>query len=190
VTGGTDLSGGIVGVQAGFNWHAGILVVGGEIDGQWSGQQATFTANCGADCSASEAIRIRALVTARGRAGIAYDWIMGYVTGGAAFLNAIDDLTLTIGGVTGEFLPLSSTALGWIVGAGVEFAVWEAWSVKLEYLYLRVTDVIAEAAIPGVLGQGTASLNADFSGSIVRFGVNYRFGPASNLPYPATYLRD
>jgi outer membrane immunogenic protein len=84
VPGSGSPSGAIVGGQIGFNWQAGMFVFGGEIDGQWSGQENTFSTVCGTGCSATESIKIRSLATGRGRLGLAFDWFMPYVTGGAA----------------------------------------------------------------------------------------------------------
>ena len=39
-----------------------MFVFGGEIDGQWSGQENTFTTPCGATCTATETIKIRSIV--------------------------------------------------------------------------------------------------------------------------------
>ena len=64
-------SGAIAGGQIGFNWQAGMFVFGGEIDGQWSGQENTFTTSCGAGCTATQSIKIRSLSTGRGRFGLA-----------------------------------------------------------------------------------------------------------------------
>ena len=63
-----------------------MFVFGAEIDGQWSGQENTFTVACGARRSATEFIKIRSLATGRGRFGLAFDWFMPYVTGGAALV--------------------------------------------------------------------------------------------------------
>ena len=84
VPGSGSPSGAIAGGQIGFNWQAGMFVFGAEIDGQWSGQENTFSAACGPGCTATESIKIRSLATGRGRFGLAFDWFMPYVTGGAA----------------------------------------------------------------------------------------------------------
>ena len=47
VTGSGSPSGAIAGGQIGFNWQAGMFVFGAEIDGQWSGQENTFTVVAG-----------------------------------------------------------------------------------------------------------------------------------------------
>jgi outer membrane immunogenic protein len=170
-------NGAIAGGQIGFNWQAGMFVFGGEIDGQWSGQQNTFTTPCGATCTATETIKIRSLVTGRGRFGLAFDWFMPYVTGGAALVDGLNNLNMTVAGTTASFAPLSHSTLGWTAGAGVEVALWSNWSAKLEYLYISANGATKIAPIPSVLGLGTVSTPGDYRDNIVRVGFNYRFGP-------------
>jgi outer membrane immunogenic protein len=177
VPGSGSPSGAIAGGQIGFNWQAGMFVFGGEIDGQWSGQENTFSAACGPGCTATESIKIRSLATGRGRFGLAFDWFMPYVTGGAAMVNGLNNLTMTVGGTTASFAPLSHTTLGWTAGAGVEVALWSNWSAKLEYLYVSANGATKLAPIPSVLGLGFASTPGDYRDNIVRVGFNYRFGP-------------
>jgi outer membrane immunogenic protein len=177
VPGSGSPSGAIAGGQIGFNWQAGMFVFGGEIDGQWSGQENTFSVACGPSCTATESIKIRSLATGRGRFGLAFDWFMPYVTGGAAMVNGLNNLSMTVGGTTASFAPLSHTTLGWTAGAGVEVALWSNWSAKLEYLYVSANGATKIAPIPSVLGLGFASTPGDYRDNIVRVGFNYRFGP-------------
>jgi opacity protein-like surface antigen len=172
-----NLSGAIAGGQIGFNWQAGMFIFGAEIDGQWSGQQGSFTVACTTSCAASENVRIKSLATARGRFGLAFDWMMPYVTAGAALVNASDDLIATAGGLTGSFQSFGASTLGWTAGAGVEVALWGNWSAKLEYLHIQVEDLISNTRIPNPLGIGDASEDAGYHNNIVRVGLNYRFGP-------------
>ncbi len=177
IVGSGSPNGAIAGGQIGFNWQAGMFVFGGEIDGQWSGQENTFTAACGTDCTATETIKIRSLVTGRGRVGLAFDWFMPYVTGGAALVDGLNNLSMTVAGTTASFAPLSHSTLGWTAGAGVEVALWSNWSAKLEYLYISANGATKIAPIPNVLGLGTVSTPGDYRDNIVRVGFNYRFGP-------------
>jgi opacity protein-like surface antigen len=157
--------------------QAGMFVFGAEIDGQWSGQESTFTVGCGAGCTATQNVKLRSIVTGRGRLGLAFNWIMPYVTGGAALVNGIDNLTMTVGGTTASFMPLSGSTLGWTAGAGVEVALWSNWSAKFEYLYVSANGATVTAPIPNALGLGFASTPMEFRDNIVRVGLNYRFGP-------------
>jgi opacity protein-like surface antigen len=171
--------GGIAGGQIGFNWQAGRIVFGAELDGQWSGQQSTASVVCNGTppCAANETVRIRSLTTGRARFGLAFDWLMPYVTAGGALVNARDNLTVTVGGASASFPPLTGTTLGWTAGAGVDVALSSNWSARFEYLYIRANDVTSSVSIPGVLGVGTASETAAYRDNIVRVGLNYRIGP-------------
>jgi outer membrane immunogenic protein len=191
------LSGAIAGGQIGFNWQAGWAVFGAEFDAQWTGQRASFApsstsqpviAQFGAQvpaacskvgCGASESVRIKSLLTGRARFGVAFDWIMPYVTAGAALASVSDDLILTIGGVSGAFNTDSqSNRLGWTAGAGVDVALTSNWSARFEYLYVSVEDISStNGRIPNVLGVGFTNKHIDVRDNIVRVGVNYRFGP-------------
>src|SRR5215831_14742759 len=172
--------GGIAGGQIGFNWQAGMVVFGAELDAQWSGQSNTVSLICTPPkpgCTASEAIKIRSLTTGRARVGLAFDWLMPYVTAGAALVNARDDLTVNVGGVSALFPPLSNTSLGWTAGAGVDVALSSNWSARFEYLHIRANDLTSSVSIPGFLGVGTAAESAAYRDNIVRVGLNYRIGP-------------
>ena len=174
------LSGAIAGGQIGFNWQAGWAVFGAEFDAQWSGQRASFAVACSTPgCAANESVKIKSLLTGRARFGVAFDWIMPYVTAGAALANVSDDLILTIGGVSGAFNTDSGSArLGWTAGAGVDVALTSNWSARFEYLYVSVEDITSfNGRIPNVLGVGFTNKHIDVRDNIVRVGVNYRFGP-------------
>jgi outer membrane immunogenic protein len=192
-------SGGVAGGQMGFNWQVGRFVFGAEIDGQWSGQQATFAVGCNIGCSAVQNVSIKTFATGRARFGLAYDWLMPYVTAGAAMVNVSDDLLVTAGGITGKFQSLSGTTLGWTAGAGVDVALTSNLSARLEYLYVRAEDHSTSAQIPSQFFTPTTNSpfvneSGAFQNSIVRVGLNYRFGPRGGpgiverpLAAPATY---
>ena len=102
---------------------------------------------------------------------------MPYVTGGAALVNGLNNLSMTVAGTTASFAPMSHSTLGWTAGAGVEVALWSNWSAKLEYLYISANGATKVAPIPNALGVGFASTPGDYRDNVVRVGFNYRFGP-------------
>src|SRR5438132_4522343 len=172
--------GGIAGGQVGFNWQAGMVVFGAEFDAQWSGQSNAVSLICTPPipgCTATEAVKIRSLTTGRARIGLAFDWLMPYVTAGGVLVNARDDLTVNVGGASANFQPLSNTTLGWTAGAGVDVALSSNWSARFEYLHIRANGITSSVLIPGFLGNGTASETASYRDNIVRVGLNYRIGP-------------
>ena len=177
LAGSGNLSGAIAGGQVGYNWQAGMLVFGAEFDAQWSGQKGSFAVACTPGCTATQNITIRSLMTGRARVGLAFDWIMPYVTAGGAVVNINDDLTVTAAGVTGSFLGLSDSSMGWTAGAGVDIALTSNWSARFEYLYIKAGDHSATTFIPNQLGVGTVIEGGSYQDNIVRVGLNYRFGP-------------
>ncbi len=156
-----NLSGGMAGGTAGFNWQTGPVVLGVEGDIDWAGLSgSTASAACpGGSCGTSETW----LSTVRGRAGYAFDRFLPYVTGGLA----AGDIRAAAPGLPGG----STTNTGWTVGGGVEFALPGNWSAKAEYL--RV-DLGSFNCGPGC--GGTPNENVSMRENVFRAGVNYHFG--------------
>lgn len=146
-----DTSGGLVGGTLGYNWQAGQAVFGIEGDIDWTNLRGSG-ACAGTTCET----RNDWLGTVRGRIGYAFDRVMPYVTGGAAFGN----IKASAAGIGDA----SESKAGWTVGGGLEAAVAGPWTAKVEYLYVD-------------LGRGASFVGADtdFKTNIVRAGLNYRF---------------
>ena len=111
----------------------------------------------------------------RGRAGIAFDRVLWYATGGWAFGARLPSGPLTSSNAAG---PISTTAFstssrmnGWTVGAGIEWAFLDHWSAKLEYLYIDFgsRDNVAIPGGPFIITNG------HFIDNVARAGVNYKF---------------
>ena len=84
--------------------------------------------------------------------------MLPYVTGGFAWgHNEVTDL---FDGFTSD-----NTHYGWTVGAGLEYAVTNNWTVKAEYLYMDLGKEYYD------------SIGADvgLTSSTARLGVNYKF---------------
>lgn len=157
-TGGFDLSGGVIGGTAGFNWQTGQVVLGAEGDVDWSGLSGTTAAGCPAGCTT----RNDWLGTVRGRAGYAFDRFLPYVTGGLA----AGDIRASPPGFSGA----SQTNLGWTVGAGLEVAIAGNWSAKAEYLHVDLGSFNCGLNC-GLVAPDNVSLQAN----VGRGGVNYKF---------------
>lgn len=153
-----DPSGAMVGLTAGYNWQGAgnpfVFGVEGDID--WTNVRGSSICG-GTTCET----RNSWLGTVRGRVGYAWDRILPYVTGGAAFGN----IKTEVAGLAGA----SNSNIGWTLGTGIEAAVAPNWSAKVEYLYARIGDTTCSAA-----ACGTAS-NVNLRLNVLRAGVNYRF---------------
>jgi outer membrane immunogenic protein len=136
------------GIQGGYNWQTGLLVIGGEADLQISGANDTF---------APWKFSNPWFGTVRGRAGYAVNNFIIYGTAGLAF----GDLQAQSFGLVTE----NHTNVGWTAGAGVEAGFAQNWSAKIEYLFVD-------------LANNTYSLTGASNGltaSLFRMGVNYHF---------------
>jgi outer membrane immunogenic protein len=153
-----NLSGGLAGGTAGFNWQLGRGVLGLESDLDWSSLHGTSTALC-PGCTTNNDW----LATVRGRAGLAFDRFMPYVTGGLA----VGDIRATAPGFPGN----RDTNAGWTVGAGLEYALTNNWSAKAEYLHVDLGKLNC-----GFSCGATANNNVSVRSDQVRGGLNFRFG--------------
>jgi outer membrane immunogenic protein len=144
---GTQPSGVLGGLQAGYNWQSGSIVYGLEGDLQLSSADDTF---------APWKFSNPWFGTARGRVGYAFNNVLLYGTGGLAF-----------GELKGQGFGFSEShsSVGYTVGAGAEFALNQNWSAKIEYLYVDLSE--KHFTVTG--------LPNGYQFSTVRVGVNYRF---------------
>ena len=185
-------SGFIGGGQVGYNWQMNPMwVVGLESDIQGANLKNTLSLPGPNDVTrimtASEKLDL--FGTVRGRVGITpSDHMLLYATGGLAYGNASLSTALTRPGFTGPPAPANGcggfnncqagsateTRIGWTVGAGLEWAFVNNWSLKAEYLYYDLGSISHSMTDPFFPAAYNASAN--LKGSIARIGVNYRFG--------------
>jgi outer membrane immunogenic protein len=148
-------SGGMIGGTAGYNWQFGQTVFGLEADIDWANIRGTGFCTFGCETKADW------LGTVRGRLGYAWDRFMPYVTGGLAFGNIQANPAF---GFAGD----STTNAGWTIGAGVEFALAQNWTAKVEYLHYDLGSFTCTTCAP-------VATKVDFNADVVRGGVNFRF---------------
>ena len=163
-TGNFNVSGGLVGGTIGGNYQIGSFVLGLEGDGDWSNVSGTtFNGGCGGVGCTTQS---NWLATARGRAGYAWDRVLFYGTGGAAFAN--------VQGSAGALPFSSSTQTGWTAGVGAEYAFAPNWTAKVEYLYVGLGNASCPAA--NCAATGGINTNVALNENIIRGGVNFKFG--------------
>jgi outer membrane immunogenic protein len=87
---------------------------------------------------------------------------MVYATGGGAFTD--------VKASTAAASWSSNTELGWTVGAGIEGAITDNLTAKIEYLYADFENSTCAAASCGV-----AVSSVTLKENMVRAGLNYKF---------------
>jgi outer membrane immunogenic protein len=162
----TSSTGGIDSGEFGANWQNGKAVVGFESDMQWSDQWAAPLTSCGLGCSLNDRVKVPWLATLRARAGTAIDRMYIYGTGGFATSGIADSLNPTASGGAPNFVNLSAGDLDWTIGGGMEFAIDQNVSAKIEYLHTSPAAGAPESLFDAAT---TGSVRND----IVRGGINY-----------------
>jgi len=130
-----DIFGYMLGGQIGCDYQfASNWVVG--IEGAVSGGGIRAKTNFATPAIAGDTTTFKAttdfLMSATARVGYAWDRWMLYAKGGVA--GAGDKYSALDAFQTYDFEGLENR-IGWTAGAGVEWALWQDWSVKLEYDY-------------------------------------------------------
>ena len=209
-------SGIIGGGQIGYNFQWGSIVFGPEADLGYLGLSGSRSAAltpapdclahyrgdmCGLNAKYSSSGGLYGDIT--GRVGYAVDQTLFYAKGGIAFLdtdfkaNYVGQNCSTarncwlhpnapVNASTFNF-EQSQTLSGWTVGGGIEYALSQEWSVKVEYQHFDFgsTSFRHEGVfdIPGTPWHSTLKGSAEISqtADAIKVGVNFHFDTTSNL---------
>ncbi len=178
----TGKDGFIGGVQIGYNYQMGNIVLGVETDLQYidGKRSSSFTSPALGGLTTAAGSELNYLGTVRARLGlVASERLLIYATGGLAYGNP--DNTAAVVAVGPGALwggGSDSTRFGYTVGAGAEYALTNNWTAKLEYLYY---DLGRRTVTAGPLNAAATATGVAYqarfenTGSIVRAGVNYKF---------------
>jgi opacity protein-like surface antigen len=175
----------IGGGQIGFNHQVGSVVFGVEADVTGANSDGTNTCFAVSGSTATSNCRVRPdlYTTVTGRIGYAVDRTLFYAKGGAAWTRGTVDMFVN-NNPKGVFTSTNSFVTpGWTVGAGVEYALAPAWSMKLEYDYLSFQD--QDVATPYAPGNPFVTApTTTISQHVHQFklGLNYRLADGVNWP--------
>jgi outer membrane immunogenic protein len=163
----------IGGAHLGYNLQIAQWVVGleGSVDG--TSMHSSFTP-AGFFSTVQFSDRVAVEGSIRARAGIAFNRVLLYATGGAAFAG-IDNtyLLLPPAFAAGTSEKVTKTRAGWTVGGGIAYAVTNNWSVRAEYRYSdygRYNDFPFQGEVPGGL-----IARHHLTENQVQAGVSYKF---------------
>lgn len=157
-TASADIPGFLAGGQIGGNYQFGAIVLGAEVDFDGSTVTKSIT---GPVASATE--QIPWLGTFRGRLGVAFDRFLVYGTAGGAAIELRSDVNAGAAGSTSTTITHGT----WTAGGGVEYALTDSLSARLEYLYFDAGDMNV-----GYIGPLTVT--GHVQENILRAGLNYR----------------
>ena len=170
------------GIQAGYNVQFGGLVLGLEADVSLMDAAAKGTYSApdlflfyGIMTHSTFRSELDALGTLRARAGMAFDRALFYITGGVAVGEVTNGFDVSIPGFYENGWSHSRTEWGWAAGAGLEYAIWDNLSAKLEYLYYNLGDRTIRYMDPPNFGDEYLDYRFKHQGSTARAGLNYRF---------------
>ena len=164
-TRGLSPDGGFVGGTLGYNWEVNSFVLGLEGDIAWAGIRGSRNCGVGLTCKVDQDY----IGTVRGRVGYAFGPALIYATGGYAVSDV--KARINVAPLLGTSPSQTKTRSGWTVGGGLEYAFWNTWSAKAEYLY---ADYGSETYFG--TGSGAPRTRVKFNESLFRVGINYRFG--------------
>jgi outer membrane immunogenic protein len=169
----------IYGGQIGFNYQfAGSnFVIGAEAQGDWLGSDGGGVTRVGPLGHGFNIVsNDTRIATLAARFGFAADRALFYAKAGGGWVanNGFTVTDLTTGqvfvGDTGR------TLSGWMVGAGIEYAFTDNWSMKFEYDYIGLggrSFTLPGLVIPALAGD---TITSDHNVQLIKLGINYRFG--------------
>lgn len=178
------------GVQAGYNYQFGQIVVGVEADINYiDGKKSVSAINFGtfptfgtAVVSANASSGIEYLGTVRARLGFAADRFLVYVTGGLAYGEVTNSggIGVTGGPLNGAFWAGSKSDLrvGYALGGGAEYAFTNNVIFGVEAIYYDLGDNTATIGGTNALTTATnlfAIQRVETSGVMARARLNYKF---------------
>lgn len=176
-------SGWSAGLQAGCDYQVSSVVFGVEGQFDWADMHGVaLVTPPGATVALQLSSKLDRFATATGRIGYAFDRVLLYAKGGAAWAHYNHEVaqtnftTPTVPSVAG-----GQSFTGFVVGGGVEVAFLQNWSFKAEYNYfdfgtnsvlLNCVGAACFGAAPGI------GIPFDIHQNVQTFmiGVNYRFG--------------
>ena len=156
--------GGFVGgAQGGYNYQFGMFVAGVETDLQYAAV-GNKGASYGTTYYPGDSDGF--FGTIRARAGVAFDRALVYGTGGFAYgdVGGNRGIDPVLGHHSGDEINW-----GWTVGGGVEYAITNSFTAKVEGLYVDIDTK------DNFDRGGRVNVDRDAEFGVLRAGVNYKF---------------
>jgi len=161
--------GGVVGGQLGFRYQVNQFVFGLEGSADWASLSNTISGG-----GYTDQLKVKSLYTATGQVGLAFDRGLVYAKGGWA--GASTDAVTTLVGCCGA--SNSQTNTGWVVGGGLEYAVWQNITLGVEYDHfsLGYKDFVAPYSNGGAPWVVTNSTQLNIDQVVGRLTYHFNWG--------------
>jgi outer membrane immunogenic protein len=176
-------SGWFGGVQGGCDYQVSSFVFGVEGQFDWADTHGiALVTTPGGGSALQLSSKLDRFATATGRIGYAFDRVLLYAKGGAAWAHYNHEVAQTIFPTpTVPVLAGGQNVTGFVVGGGVEVAFLPNWSFKAEYNYFDfgTNSVLLNCIGAACFGASTGTgIPFDIHQNVQTFmiGVNYRFG--------------
>ena len=163
-----NVNGGVFGVHGGYNHQFQSFVVGFEADAMMGTVKGTSDDIFFAGKTSSMRSKMDWAGTVRVRAGVPIENFLIYGTGGVAFGDWTNRLTISGFGDVDKFKD-TKFHVGWTAGVGGEYAFSPQFSARVEYLYM---DFGKER-----YNLGGEPMRVSEHLNLIRFGLTYRFAP-------------
>ena len=166
-------SGGVVGGQIGGNYQISNVVLGLEGTGAWSSVTLSSNSPFGGGAGFIFSLKNDYIATVAGRLGVAFDRVLLYAKGGAAFTRDKYYVNNGLAGALAGSASGSFNRTGWLAGGGVEWMFMPNWSVRAEYNYMSFGAITEQPVTTGNLVATPANVKLNIQTGTV--GVNYHF---------------
>jgi outer membrane immunogenic protein len=153
---GYDTNGWVGGGHLGYNWQVQNLVFGVETDIEGANIRGKGVGSLGLTHDTD----VSWLGSTRGRLGIAYDRTLFYATAGLAY----GDVKIDKG-----FASYSDVRTGWTVGGGIEQAISDRMTFRLEYRYTDLGSTNFSSTAANSIDKSSVDFHT------VRAGVSFKF---------------
>jgi outer membrane immunogenic protein len=170
----------VAGGQAGGNYQINSFVFGIEGTLDWAANHNNHDIGIVVPTLASRLVQAsandKAVLTLTARLGVAFDRLLFYAKGGGGWLAA-NNVTVTdlrtdasISGSSG------GSTTGWVVGAGIEWALANNWTLKAEYDYLGLPSRTFTVPVGATFLGGDTFTSGNNSVQMATVGFNFLFG--------------
>lgn len=170
-SGSIGMDGFVGGLHAGYNWQADSLVLGIEGDIEYAdldGDTDIVGVNAFKIGEASQ--EIDWLGSLRLRAGFAFDRALIYATGGLA-VGGVEVEGSLPNALNSEDASNDDTEWGWTIGGGIEYALTDDLSARIEYRYTDLGNTDVDFSDNGVIEK----LKFENTFHAVRAGLSWHF---------------